>query len=146
KPEDVQKQYALIGNSFYLLKWDDGKLVMSAETGNVVGMLRVQEKQTQYPYGFNYGYEYGDQTPVSVRYTQMFDLLLSRSMSVSRTSDAEQYRLPPGLVRVFLYARIPPEFGIQNPLLGKQEGWVLYCIDLTATEESVIPAVGPVSE
>ena len=133
KPEDVQKQYALIGNSFYLLSWKDGKLVLSVETGNAASMLRIQEKQNQYSYPNRYSYDYGNQATVADRYTQMFDLLLSRSMSVSRMQDAELFRLPPNTIRVFLYAKLPSEFAVQNKQLGNQEGRVLYCINLPAT-------------
>lgn len=132
KPEDVEKQYCLIGNSFYLLSWKDGKLVLSAETGTVSGMLNIQNKQNLYPYGYRNPYDYGNQTSVADRYTQMFDLLLSRSMNVSRTQDADQFRLPSNLIRIFLYAKLPHEFAIQNKQLANQEGRVLYCINLSA--------------
>jgi len=133
KQADVEKQYALIGNSFYLLNWRDGKLVMASETGNVVGMLRVNEKQGQYNYGYQYGYETNKQTP-DERYGQMFDLLLSRGLGVSREKDAEQLHLPPNMIRVFLYAKMPGDFAVQDKRLGHQEGRVLYCITLSTND------------
>ncbi len=135
KPADVEKQYALIGTTFYMLNWRDGKLVLASEVGNVVGMLRVQEKHNQYGYGYGrYGYGYENKQKPAERYLQMFDLLLSRGLSVSREKDAEQLRLPQNMLRVFLYAKLPGEFAVQNNLLTNQEGRVLYCITLPASE------------
>ena len=133
KRADVEKQYLLVGNTFYLLSWRDDKLVLANETGNVQGMLQVQQKHQQYPYG-NYRYGYENQTSVTDRYTQMFDLLLSRGLNVSREKDAEQLRLPPNLIRVFLYAKMPGEFAVQNKRLGNQEGRVLYSITLSTSD------------
>ena len=133
KPADVEKQFALIGNTFYALVWRDDKLVLANETGNATAFLRIQEQRNN---GYNYRYPYGDnakQKPAE-RYTQMFLPLMSRGLSVSREKDAEQLRLPASAVRVFLYAKIPPEFAVQNPRLGNQEGRVLYCVTLSGTE------------
>lgn len=135
KQTDVEKQYALVGSTFYALSWREGKLIMANETGNVVGMLRIQEKHNQYGYNYNYnyGYDYNKQTTPE-RYTQMFDLLLSRGLSVSREKDAEQLHLPPSMIRVFLYSKLPGEFAVQNNRLANQEGRVLYCINLSMTD------------
>lgn len=132
KQEDVEKQYALIGNTFYNLLWKDGDLVLANATGNVQGMLQVPQKAQQYPYGrmVNYNYGYDNHTSIADRYSQMFDLLLSRSLNVSRDKEAEQLRLPPNLMRVFLYAKMPGEFAVQNKRLGHQEGKVLYVLTL----------------
>ena len=136
KRADVERQYALIGNTFYMLVWRDDKLVLANETGNVQGMLQVQQKVQQYPYGYRGGYGYGYETQTSTpeRYSQMFDLLLSRSLSVSRDKEAEQLRVPPNLIRVFLYAKMPREFAIQEKRLGNQEGRVLYSITLPTSD------------
>lgn len=132
KRSDVEKQYVLIGNTFYLLSWQDDKLVLSSEAGNVQGMLQVPQKHNQYPYGYPYGNQYGNQVSVIDRYTQMFDLLLSRSLSISRDKEALDLRLPANTMRVYLYARMPGEFAVQNNSLGNQEGRVLYSITLSA--------------
>ncbi len=136
KQDDAEKQFALIGNTFYMLNWRDDKLVLAQEAGNAVAMLQVQQKHSQYPYGYQNPYnQYGNQTTKVDRYNQMFDLLLSRSLSVSRVKDAEQLRLPPNMIRIYIYAKkMPGEFAIQNKRLGNQEGRVLYCINLSTTD------------
>ena len=81
-------------------------------------------------------YRYGDQAiPMEQRLEVMFKPLLSRSLNVSREREAEQVQLPADVVRVFLYAKMPAEFAVQNQKLGKQEGQVLYCIDLPLREK-----------
>lgn len=140
KQEDCLKAQALVGNSFYLLNWRDGKLVLANEIGSVVGTLRVQEQHNRYGYGYGYryGYDDGSQTTQTERYTQMFDLLLSRGLNVSREKDAEMLFLPKNTMRVFLYANLPGEFGIQekNGRLRNQSGRVLYCITVPLPTES----------
>lgn len=134
KQSDVEKQFALVGNMFYLMTWQDGKLVLQSETGNAVGFLRVQDKHNNsYGYGYPYNYDYNKRTPAE-RYTQMFELLMSRGLNVSREKDAEQLQLPPSMVRIYLYAKMPGEFAVQNKRLGNQEGRCLYCISLSMND------------
>jgi len=132
KQTDVEKQFALIGSSFYALNWIDGKLVLANETGTAVSMLRVQEQRNNM-YG-NSPWGTQNKQTTAERYTQMFLPLLSRGLNVSREKDAEQIRLAPNVIRVFLYAKIPNEFAMQNNRLGKQEGRVLYCVTLSGTD------------
>lgn len=140
KQDDCLKAEALVGNSFYLLNWRDGKLVLTNEIGSVVGTLRVQEQHNRYGYGYGYryGYDDGSQTTQAERYTQMFDLLLSRSLNVSREKDAEALFLPKNTMRVFLYANLPGEFAIQekNNRLTNQSGRVMYVINIPLPTES----------
>lgn len=133
-PTSVEKQFALIGNTFYTLIWKEDKLMLASETGSASGFLRVQDQRNKnYGYG---GYPYGDNTKSTTgeRYSQMFLSLMSRGLSVSREKDVEQLRLPPNVIRIFLYARMPGAFWVQNPRLGNQEGRVLYSITLSGTD------------
>ena len=137
KPADVERQYLLIGNSFYLLQWQDQKLVLSNQIGSVQGVLQVQLKSNQDPYGYGGGYPYNygnNPITVSERYSQMFELLLSRSLNVSRETEAAKLRMGPNLLRVFLYAKMPSEFAVQNKRLGNQDGRVLYSITLSTDD------------
>lgn len=131
-PNEVQKKYALVGTTFYNLEWKDGKLVLGSDAGNVVSMLRVQEKRNT-RHGYDYGFE-TNKVSVADRYSQMFDSLLARALNVSREKDAETFRVPSGQIDVLLYTTIPPEFAVQNQFLTHQEGRVLYSIGLSPTE------------
>ena len=76
----------------------------------------------------------GAEITVSERYSQMFELLLSRSLNVSRETEAAKLRMGPNLLRVFLYAKMPSEFAVQNKRLGNQDGRVLYSITLSTDD------------
>ncbi|WP_157605165.1 hypothetical protein [Schlesneria paludicola] len=143
--KDVEKQYALIDNQFYQLKWNEGKLQLANEMGSVEGVLRIQEKRNHsYGYGNVYNNGYSQEKSTPGRYLEMFDFLLSRSENISREREAEKFRLPANLISVFLYAKLPVEMTVQNNLLGKQEGRTLYCITLPAN--AVKPADAKISD
>ena len=134
KQDDVEKQVALIGNLFYELNWRDGKLVLGKELGNVSTVLNFQQlRNSRYGFQNRNTFDMVKQTQ-SDRYRQMFDMLLARGANVNREKEAEQLRLPGNLIRVFLIAKIPGEFAVQNTRLSNQEGRVLYCVTLSPTE------------
>jgi len=133
KSEDTQFINALYGDRFYGMHWQNGKLKMSSDAGDAPSMLKLQSMQnwSNYnSYGYRgYGYDQATQTSQD-RFNLMFSPLLSRSLNVMRESEATQVRLPGELVRVYMYAKMPPEFAVQNKRLGGQNGHVLYCVDV----------------
>ncbi len=126
--------YLLYGNRFHALMWRDGKLELVSDAGDAKAVLQLQQSQNWANNGYGYGgYDPYNQRNVQTpkeRFNLMFRPLLSRSLNVGREREAEQVQLPTDMVRVYLYAKMPPEFAVQNGRLGKQEGEVLYCIDL----------------
>ena len=137
KPEDVEPtQYLLFGNRFYSLAWRDGGLTLVSDAGDATALLQLQQSQ-QWANNYSYGYDPYNQRNIQTakeRYSLMFRPLLSRSLNVGREREAQQVQLPPDIVRVYLYGKMPPEFTVQNAKLGKQEGEVLYCIDVPLRE------------
>ncbi len=129
--QDTQFVNALYGDRFYGMHWQDGKLKMSSDAGDAPSMLKLQSMQNWSNYN-NYGYRYGGQAVQTVqeRFNLMFAPLLSRSLNVMRESEARQVRLSGDLVRIYLYAKMPPELAVQNKRLGGQHGHVLYSIDV----------------
>ncbi len=123
--------YALHGDRFYSLHWNGDKLKLSSDAGDGTAVLRVQALQnwSQNQYGYGYGYGQHQQTPQE-RFNLMFSPLMSRSLNVSKESEAQQVRLTADVVRVYLYAKMPAEFAVQNARLGAQDGHVLYCVDV----------------
>ncbi|MDB5344917.1 MAG: hypothetical protein JWP89_3294 [Schlesneria sp.] len=131
KQEDTQFVNALFGDRFYTLHWQNGKLKLAGDAGDAASMLKVQNMQnwSRNQYGYGYDYQREGQT-VKDRFNLMYTPLLSRSLNVARESEARQVRLPPDLVRVFLYAKMPAEFAVQSTSLGGHNGEVLYCVDV----------------
>ena len=138
KPEDVEPtQFLLLGNRFYSLTWREGLLHLASDAGDATALLQLQQSQQWSNNNYSYGYDPYNQKSVQTpkdRFTLMFRPLLSRSLNVGREREAQQVQLPPDIVRVYLYAKMPPEFAVQNAKLGKQEGEVLYCIDVPLRE------------
>ena len=140
KQEDVDStMYMLYGNRFHTLIWRDGKLELASDAGDAMAILQLQQSQNWAGNNYGYGYDPYNQRNVQTpkeRFNLMFRPLLSRSLNVAREREAQQVQLPTDLVRVYLYAKMPPEFAVQNAKLGKQEGEVLYCIDVPLKESS----------
>lgn len=133
KPEDVDPAiYLLYGNRFQSLTWKNGKLEVVGDAGDATGVLQLQHAQNwnnNYQYGYDPYNQRQTQTPKD-RFNVMFRPLLSRSLNVSREREAQQVQIPTDIARVYLYAKMPPEFAVQNAKLGRQEGQVLFCIDV----------------
>jgi hypothetical protein len=137
KPDETQLMNVLFGDRFYGLNWQDGKLKLLSDAGDAASMLKLQSMQNwsnSNRYGYAYGYNQVEQTPRD-RFNLMYSPLLSRSLNVSRESEARQVRLPTDIVRVYLYTKMPPEFAVQNKDLGGQAGNVLYCLDVPLAEK-----------
>jgi hypothetical protein len=136
-PSDVMNQFVLFGSRFYNVSWQGASLKLSGDAGDVTSMLGIQ---TLHQWSNNYNYGYGpyaqqqEQTPAQ-RFSLMFKPLLSRSLNVTREAEAQQVQLPSDMIRVYLYAKMPADFAVQNQRLGKQEGQVLFSIDLQLNEK-----------
>lgn len=136
--DSTQSLNVLFRDRFFSLHWQNGKLKLSADMGDVSAMLRVESMQGWANQTYGYGYRYGnnpDGPSVQERFSTMFTPLLSRSLNVTRKSDTQQVRLPDDVARVYLYTKMPAEFGVQNDRLGAQTGQILYCVDVSLPEE-----------
>ena len=134
KPQETQV-HVLFGNRFYALTWQNGVWKQSADVGDASAMLKLQNMQ-QWANNSNFGFDsYGHTQTPQERFNLMMTPLLSRSLNVTRETDAEAVRVSPDLIRVFLYTKTPPEFAVQNSKLGAQQGYVLYCLDVPLQEK-----------
>jgi len=127
-PANTGAMYALHENQFYSLNWVNNKLQLASSLGPPSTVLKLDS----YPHWPGQQY-YGEQISVDDRFRGMFEPLLARSLNVARPRDTRQVAAPAGSVRFLVYARMPPGFSIQNERLPSQQGWVLYCIDVSAT-------------
>jgi hypothetical protein len=128
-PPKAEMNALLYGDSFYTVQHTDGKITVGGKIGTVPGYLRVQDfNNWQHNFGGGWGQQ--DQT-TEQRFREMFTPLISRSLNVKSPGDADAVLLPPHTARLFYFAPMTDEFMIRNPYLGRQEGWVLYTVDLT---------------
>ena len=127
-PKNNELIVALYGNRFYGINRAADKLELGGGLGVAAGYLRVQEFQNfQSPFGGRYG---AQDRPVMDQFRDLFTPLIARSLSVSRMGDAEALSIPPHVVRLFYFGPMTPEFAAQSRYFTRQEGWVLYAVDL----------------
>jgi hypothetical protein len=127
-PQNGEAMSVLYGNRFYNMYRTQNRLELGGALGTAAGYLRVQDmNRYQYPYGQSFG---DSERPVMDQFREMFTPLVARSVNVSRLGDAEALLLPPHVVRLFYFGAMTPEFAAQSRYLGRQEGWVLYAVDL----------------
>ncbi len=128
-PPKAEFNALLYGDSFYSVQRMDGKLSVGGKIGTAAGYLRVQD-YNNWQHNFGGGWGHDDQT-TEQKFREMFTPLISRSLNVKSQGDAEAIQLPPHAARLFYFAPMTDEFRVINPYLGRQEGWVLYTVDLT---------------
>ena len=85
-----------------------------------------------YSGGFYPGYD--DEKTTPQRYQEMFESLVAQSLGLTQSSDFDTLRLPDDRVRLFVYAPMPENHFIQSDFIGKQAGYVLYCLDVFKPE------------
>jgi hypothetical protein len=136
-PQNEELITALYRNRFYSVNRVQGKLQLGSGLGSVAGYLRVQDNNYGYynPYGPGWGQQ---ERPAIEEFRDLFTPLIARSVNVSRMGDAEALSVPEHVVRLFYFGPITPEFAAQSKYLNRNEGWVLYAVDLPAKLE--IPA------
>jgi hypothetical protein len=136
-PKNTELIVALYHNRFYSINRVADRLELGSAHGTAAGYLRVQEFQNyQYQYGPRFG---ASDRPVMEQFRDVFTPLIARSLSVSRMGDAEALIVPPHVVRLFYFGPMTPEFAAQSRYLGRQEGWVLYAVDVPVTPENAPP-------
>lgn len=128
-PTSAESITLLHGERFYNVQRVDGALQSVGSVGTAAGFLRVQDYQNNWQYRMG-GYYGNDQRPVMELYRELFLPLMARRLGVSTEGDAQTFRLPPGSVRLMYVAPMTEAFFVNNPHVGRQEGWVLYSIDL----------------
>ena len=119
------------GDRFHNLTRSAGVLESHSSIGTAAGYLRVQDFQHSWQFGMNYG---NANRPTIETYREMMLPLMARRLGVHSDGDAQVFRLPPDYVRVMYFAPMPDALFVQNPHVGKQEGYVLYSVDVPLKE------------
>lgn len=135
QPTETQSMNLFFRGRFFSLFWQNDKLKLASDTGDIRSMLRVESMQG-WANNNSYAYQYNKPGPKpEERFSLMLTPLLGRSFNVTRNSDVDQIRLPDDIARVFIYSRMPPGFNVQNDRLGAQNGQTLYCLDVPLPEQ-----------
>lgn len=132
-PETTGEIYALFKDQLYELSNTAGHLKLKYGGQDLSQGLRMDQFGRQY-YGF-YEREFGEHVSVSALFSQMRDALITANLGVSNKKELGQVALPDDRVRIFLYAKATDEFFAAGDSLGKQAGYVLYCIDVFKPEK-----------
>lgn len=127
-PSDVNDVFVLYRDRFYGMTRVDGRLKLKANLGAVPGFLRLDDYARFRIRAGAWGG--GGDRPPEERFQSMLQPLLAHSLGVSSPEEIEAFRLPSDRVRVFVSAPMPPEFFLQDERFGKQEGVVIYSVDL----------------
>ncbi len=131
-PPNAEMFTLVHGDRFHSLQRVGSSLQSLGSVGTAVGYLRVQDFQHQWQFG---GMGYGNQNRPAVEiYREMFMPLMARRLGVHSEGDAQTFRLPPDYVRLMYFAPMTDSLFVQNSHVGKQEGWVLYSIDVPLKE------------
>lgn len=117
------------GDRFYNMQRLDGKLQTVGSMGTAGGFLRVQDYQNNWQNRMG-GYYGNDTRPVIEQYRELFHPLMARRLGVVTEGEAQTFQLPPGMVRLMYFVPMTDAFFVNNPRVGRQEGWVMYSIDL----------------
>ena len=125
--------YAIYGGSFYTLDREEpGRWVLRTDGGNPLSTyaetLLIQLPQRHTWWGNQ------EQLPAEQRYLELQIPLVVQSLNLTRPDDLKMYVLPDDRVRLFLIAPLPAEFNIDNPLLGRQAGQVVFTLDVLRPE------------
>lgn len=135
QPTETQSMNLLFRGRVFSLFWQNDKLKLASDTGDIRSMLRVDSMQG-WANTNNYGYPYNKPSPKpEERFSLMLTPLLGRSFNVTRNSDVDQIRLPDDIARIFIYSKMPSGFNVQNNRLGAQNGQILYCLDVPLPEQ-----------
>lgn len=128
-PQESVQAYALIGDAIHNLARQDGKLIASARGQSIDRFLKMGDYNSYNIYqtwrGTGRIEESGDQL-----FDSTFTPLMIRSLNISNSMDGQKFWLPGERARIFIFAPMPEEFHLQTDRLGKQNGRVLYCVDV----------------
>ncbi|HET6422488.1 MAG TPA: hypothetical protein VFG20_02320 [Planctomycetaceae bacterium] len=131
-PPQAEMITLIHGDRFHNLTRSGEGLQSLGSIGTAAGYLRVQDFQHNWQFGMM-GYGQSNRPAIDV-YREMILPLMARRLGVHTDGDAQTFRLPTDFVRVMYFAPMTDELFVQNSHVGKQEGWVLYSVDVPLKE------------
>ncbi|MGQ0636771.1 MAG: hypothetical protein ACT4QC_19340 [Planctomycetaceae bacterium] len=119
----------LYGRYLYMLTEQDGKLVLGPERGSLTAFLKLDKAGWSTAFGAADPWE---QSHVSrdELFLSLFAPLVARNLDLRTSKDVLDFQLPDDRVRLFIFAPLPEEFRLKTAQFRRQEGYVLYCLNV----------------
>jgi hypothetical protein len=140
-PTEYRKLQVLYGRNLYWLKETADRLELAGSAGAVAGLIRLGDydefrslilpRQNWQPVGF--GPPPPEETMTDV-FQAMFYPLLARSLDLTDQLEVEQFALPPDRAHLLIYAPLPATMTVRESKFTKQDGFVLYSLDVFEPE------------
>jgi len=121
-PSTIRQAAALVGGRFYWLVHSDGLLQLDQPAATMTHpSYRGDGRLTA-----SFDPEFDRYREVDEAYDNMYEALVLRSLGFTDRVSAAHFRLPPGEIRVFVYAETPEMLSVEIDESNDQIGFVLY--------------------
>jgi hypothetical protein len=140
-PTEYVELYALYGRKLYRLKETASGLELSSEASTLAAVVRLGDYDEFRSLANPRGYWPRQPFSPPVReptmndvFQAMFFPLLARSLDLADQLEVEQFSLPPDRARLLIYAPLPASMLVKDARFKKQDGYVLYSLDVFEPE------------
>jgi hypothetical protein len=131
-PTTTDSIFVLYRNQICPMRWSKGRLTL-AGTAELLSQFLASIRWNDFsPYAMRF-----TNVPVANQMNSgppQFDVLMSPliawSLGLRRQSDIGTFVLPDDRLRIFLWSELPESLKIEGPGMGKQQGRVLYVVDV----------------
>jgi hypothetical protein len=119
KDDPEFRGWALQGRSLHRLS-QDGQALVAA------GPIPLKSTLNERGWTFN-RFQYNEQTrPASQIYEMLFNPIIAYDLGLKSDDQRDQFELPSGILKVYLYGRMPDQFEIRGHQFPQQNGRVIY--------------------
>jgi len=134
-PAQAAGLYALCGRRLYRLKDHGDSLQLDTDLGTLAAVLKT-DLYSEFGARFDptaqlkrRGMMWQDPTQDEV-FLDLFYPLLARSLNLTDQDEVDEFVFPGDRLRLLIYAPMPETLYVSNPLFNRQQGYVLYSLDL----------------
>jgi hypothetical protein len=136
-PRDPLELQVLYGNQLYGMTATENRLELQKPRGALAAILPMSTWNSYEQFGGGgWGNAKLNSEPATAVecYRLLFGPLVARNLGLRTQWETMGFVLPPDRARLFVYAPLPDSFRIQDDRLNRQDGYVLYSLDLFAPE------------
>ena len=139
-PADAVEVYVLHGRSLYRLKENGDRLELGANLG-ALGSLLQPDRYSEFGVAFDPWATLRSkkagiwrEPTLQETFEGMFYVLLTRSLELVDQDEVDKFILPPDRARLLIYAPLPESLFVTDPRFNRQNGFVMYCLDVLEPE------------